>query len=206
MTRLLVAAVVLAGPLLAGVAKTRSDFDPDANFTKYKRYSFVEGKELTKTGLLTNPETVDRLKNFIAGALEMRGLHEVPVDQRHDVAVRFWVAREMKEEKETVAVPDPFVSWGGYPPFWTGVWGWYYTEVVVGNYVEGTLIVDLIDTASKDLVWRTYLRVDMKDRAKAYKEAKKQVYKEFAGLPPSDSSRQDMRKRRDKAARELKAD
>jgi hypothetical protein len=189
---------VSALPAFAGLAQAKSDFDPDIDFTRYKTYSFLEAKELSKTGLLADPEVADRLKNFVSGAMEMRGLKEVPIDARHDLAVRLWVSRKIKDDVQTVAHPDPWMYWGGYPPYWGGAWGWYYEQVVVGQYAEGTLIIDLIDTTTKELAWRSYLRVDIKDRAKAYADAKKHLYKEFAGLPPSADSRERMRKKRAK--------
>jgi hypothetical protein len=90
------------------------------------------------------------------------------------------------------------MAWGGYAPYCTGVWGYSYEEYVVRNYVKGTLIVDLIDPATKELVWRTFLRQKIEDRAKAYNEAKQNLYKAIAVLPPSPTERERMRRERAK--------
>jgi hypothetical protein len=192
-------AAILAAPLFAD-GKVETDFDPDVNFTQFKRFSFIGGQELSKTGLLANPQTAERLMNFISGALQLRGLKEVPVDRKHDLDVRYWVARQKKTEETVNMVPsDPMFM--GYPPFWTGPWGWYYEEYVVRNYVEGTLIVDLIDVKTKQLVWRTYLRQAIEDRQKAYDEAKKNLQKSFDMLPPTVKEVEKMRSEREKLAK-----
>jgi Domain of unknown function (DUF4136) len=184
--------------LYAGDVKT--DFDPAIQFTGFKTFSFVGGQELTKTGLLSNPETRDRIKNFVSGVMQLRGLHEVPKDQKYDLAVRYWVARKQKTEV-TVDFSDDYMMFAGYPPYWNGPWGWSYTEYVVNNYVEGTLIVDLIDPGTKDLVWRTFLRQRMDDPVKSYAEAKKNLEKSFTQFPPSAQDKQKMKGQREKLQR-----
>ena len=99
---------------------------------------------MTKTGLLADPVIRERLKNFISGAMEMRGMKEVPRDQKHSLAVRYWVARKQKTEETVTSIGVggmyggyPYM-YGGYPPYWGGAWGWCYEEYVVTNYVEGT--------------------------------------------------------------------
>lgn len=186
----------------------KNDFDPDIDFSRFSTFSFIGGHELERTGILSNPENRERFKNFIAGALETRGLSEIPHDQKYTLAVRYWVAFRQKQD---VSVIDLGVSswWGGYPPYWTGVWGYSYQEYVVDNYVQGTLIVDLIDPGTKDLIWRIFLRQKIEDRAKAYAEAKKNLYNAMAVWPPSEAEKGKMRqaraKREAKYSREMQA-
>ena len=176
-----------------------TDFDPAVDFTGFQSFSFIGGQELTRTGLLSDPSIRERLKNFIAGAMEPRGLHEVPTDQKYSLAVRYWVARQQKNEETVVLSPDPFLA--GYPAFWTGPWGWSYEEYVIHHYVQGTLVIDLIDPATKDLVWRTFLRQKIEDREKAYREAKQNLAKSFAMFPPSAQEKEKMRGQRAKLAK-----
>ena len=190
-----VAAVLLAAPCHAGNVK--NDFDPDVDFSRFHTFSFIGGKDIERSGWLDEPEMRERFKNFISGALEMRGYKEVPKDENYHLAIRFWVARRQKQDV-TVVDYGASMAWGGYPPYWTGAWGYSYEEWVVTNYVEGTLVVDLIDPATKELVWRTFLRQKIEDRAKAYVEAKKNLYKAMEGLPPSPSDKEKMRKERAK--------
>jgi len=161
-------------------AKTRNDFDPAAQFSAFKTFAFVAGIDLGKTGLMDDPETRTRIANFVSGILETRGLQEVPRDRKYDVAVRVWIAVRDRQSETTISS-----GWGGYDPFWSGSWGYWYEETVIHDYKEGTLIVDLLNPADRQLVWRTYLKRDFKDRAKAYDQAKKELSAAFAKYPPS---------------------
>ena len=191
--------VVLLAASFLQAANVETDFDPAVDFTGFQSFSFIGGQELTRTGLLSDPSIRERLKNFIAGAMEPRGLHEVPTDQKYSLAVRYWVARQQKNEETVVLSPDPFLA--GYPAFWTGPWGWSYEEYVIHHYVQGTLVIDLIDPATKDLVWRTFLRQKIEDREKAYREAKQNLAKSFAMFPPSAQEKEKMRGQRAKLAK-----
>lgn len=186
------AVTMFAAPARAGDAK--NDFDPNADFSRFKTFAIIGGKDLERSGWLDEPEMRERFKNFISGALEMRGLSEVPKDAPHNLAVRFWVARRAKQDVEVVGID----MWGGYPPYWGGAWGYSYQEYVIHNYVQGTLIVDLIDPATKELVWRTFLKQKIEDRAKAYVEAKKNLYKAMTEWPPSSEQKEKMRRERAK--------
>jgi hypothetical protein len=187
---------------LAGSAK--NDFDPDIDFARFRTFAFVGGKDIGRSAWLDEPEMRERFKNFIGGALEMRGLKEVPKDEKHTLAVRYWVARRQKEDVTVVDYGAALTSWGGYPPYWTGAWGYSYQEYVITKYTEGTLVVDLIDPATKELVWRTILRQKIEDRAKAYVEAKQNLYKAMSVIPPSDEDKSKMRKVRAKLAAKYK--
>jgi hypothetical protein len=176
-------------------AKTKNDFDPDAPYPSFKTFSLVAGIDLAKTGLFDDPEKRMRVANFVSGILELRGLREVPRDEKHDLAVRVWIALRDRQSVSTISYGSSY--WGGYDPFWTGAWGYWYEETVVRNYVEGTLIIDLLNPGDKQLVWRTYLKRDYDDRAKAYEQTKKELNKAFAKYPPSADDRE--KQRRDRA-------
>ena len=76
--------------------------------------------------------------------------------------------------------------WSRYDPYWNGRWGRTYDEVIVRNYTEGTLIVDLIDANKKQLAWRAYLvqTVD-RDPQKTATRAQANAAAAFAQYPPS---------------------
>jgi hypothetical protein len=180
-----------------GGAKTRSDFDPDASFSAFKTFAFVAGIDLGKTGLMDDPDTRTRIANFVSGILETRGLQEVPRDQKHDLAIRVWIALRDRQSVSTISYGN---YWGGFDPFWYGPWAYGYEETVIHDYKEGTLIIDLLNPATKQLVWRTYLKRDFKDRAKAYDQAKNELNAAFAKYPPSPKEVENKSRERAKEA------
>ena len=194
-----IAVILLAffPPCWAGSAT--SDFDPDVDFAQFTTFAIIGGLDPQHSGWLDEPEMHERFKNFVSGALESRGLIEVPVGDKASLVVRFWVARREKDEVSVIDYGTSYM-WGGYPPYWTGAWGYSYEEYVVHNYAEGTLVLDLIDPNTKNLVWRTILKQKIEDRSKAYIEAKNNLYKAVAVLPPSASAKDKMRRERAKLA------
>jgi Domain of unknown function (DUF4136) len=178
-----------------------SDFDPDVNFSKFKTFSFIGGHELERSGILSNPATRERIKNFISGVMETRGLMEIPPDANPTLDVRYWVSVRQKEDVIDVTPPT---MWGGFPTYWTGPWYYSYEEYVVQNYVDGTLIIDWIDPTTRELVWRTFLRQKIEDRTEAYEEAKKNLTKAFSVFPPSTEQAEKMRRERQKLEEKYK--
>jgi hypothetical protein len=192
MLRTAALAVCLAGAL-AAQAKVDTEFDPAVDFTRFKTFSFVPAANMAMSGTLKDPELRERIRNFIGGGLEGRGLTEIPRDQKHDLAIRFWAAVQNKQSVEYNMAADPYwTAWGGYPPYWTGMWAWSYDEYVVRNFAEGTLVVDLIDPVSKELVWRTVFQQDLTDRVKAYAKLQGNLAKSFSQLPPSQKQKKAM--------------
>jgi hypothetical protein len=189
-TTLALCVVLLAS---AGCATNyRNDFDPAADFSKYKTYALAGGEDLGKTGLLNNSLVRQRIETLVGRQLQNRGLREVSLDQNPDLAVRYWVGVEQKQE--VTRVPSPYYAYGSpsrYGHYWSGPWESMYDDVVVTNYREGTLIVDLIDARTKNLVWRTYLvRALSDDPEKNLKGADKDLTKAFAGFPPTSEEKE----------------
>jgi hypothetical protein len=180
----------------------RTDFDPDGKFASYQTFSFVKGIELDRSGLLSQPGMPDRMMNLISGVLQMKNMNEVPIDQKYDLAVRYWVARRDKTEVQDVGFDDPYwAAWGGYPVFWNGPWAFDYDDFVVKNYSQRTLIVDLLERKSKQLIWRTYLKDDVQSGQSALQVEYKDLTKAMADYPPSEKEIQKMREKRAQQAK-----
>ena len=179
----------------AHASDAKNDFDPDVDFSKFKTFCFIGGHELEKTGILADPARRERIKNFISGEMELRGLREVPRDEPCSMAVRYWVG--LKGKTETTVISTPAV-WGGYPSYWGGPWYYSYQEYVTENYIQGTLVIDWIDPSNREMVWRTFLRQKIEDRMKAYNQAKKNLSKALAIFPPSAEEAGKMREQRKK--------
>ena len=67
-----------------------------------------------------------------------------------------------------------------YPAGWRG-WG---SRVVRVPYTEGTLVIDLRDSAKNSLVWRAIAREDQKDASKLTAKLDDMVKKAIDKYPP----------------------
>lgn len=119
-----------------------TDSDPQADFTRYRTYTWVY--QDTPQGM--NPLTYERTRAAIDRQLTAQGFQE---GTPGDFAVAFTLGR-----RDRVEVTD-FGPYGAYYPGYYG-WGWadpYYYSRSVRNVTDGTLQIDFYDVQSKRPVW-----------------------------------------------------
>lgn len=161
--------ILFAGMALAQEVKT--DYDRGANFAQYKTYSWEQVK--TK-----DPLDVGRIKNAVNAALAAKGWTQV--DSRGDVSI---VAMEITRNQQTL---NTFYDGFG------GGWGWRRfggglgeATTTVDTYKVGTVVVDLFDTRTKQLIWRGSASDTLSDNSdKNIKNLDKGVNKMFKDFPP----------------------
>jgi hypothetical protein len=186
--RLIVVFLLAVSPLLA---KTVVDFDPKVNFSKYKTFAFVGGVE----NLLmfeVNPDLVtERVHRTVARELTQKGLREVQVGQNPDLLVRFWANPSSQVNVATMG------EWGAYRPYIDSYWARTYNEVSASSRREGSLLIDLVDPGSRELVWRLYLIHKITTPDKEWKKADEELSKGFESYPPSDKEKEEKQKERE---------
>ena len=126
--------------------KVDSLYDPNANFAAFKTYNFVQaaGKDKNNyTSILSK-----YLKNEIAKQMESRGYIQ---SDEPDLLVNYHVSSKDKIDVDEIPVMSgsPYYSYR----FGYSAWPAYSYETRVDQYKEGTLNIDLIDAASKQLIW-----------------------------------------------------
>jgi len=126
-------------PACSPALKVTSDYDRQADFSKYKTYTFAPEtmslpvNDLNKRRILSEIETNMATKGFAKA-------------EAGDLLVDVRVSA--KERKEATAYNS-----GGYGGYRYGG-GFQTTNVSVQTYVDGTLIISFIDAAKKELVWQ----------------------------------------------------
>jgi hypothetical protein len=142
---LIVAAI--AATLLAACASSPKIFvnqDPNADFTKYKTYNY---EPVLGTDERKGYRSI--LSNYMVAAVdrEMQSRGYVLADDP-DLLINFYIHTE--EKIRTTSSP----SMGGYYGYRGGYYGAYGGyDTTVTQYTEGTLNIDLIDSATATLVW-----------------------------------------------------
>jgi hypothetical protein len=122
-----------------------NDYDVNAPFADYKTYDWMPQPAAApgnaKTAVQRNDLLDKRIKNAVADVLVEKGL--VPDAANPDVLLAYHVG-----VKDKVQVTD----WGYR--YGDAYWGWGGRDIDVYNYKEGTLIIDMIDAGTNQLVWR----------------------------------------------------
>jgi hypothetical protein len=155
------------------------DYDVEADFDQYRTYrwmplapdSTAQGAAAART---QNTLLDKRIRGAVDESLAAKGF--TPDEDDPDVLVVYHTGL-----KDRVDVTDWGYTYSG------SYWGWAGRDVDVYNYTEGTLIVDLVDAGSKQLVWRGsatgVVRADRspEERDRVMKDV---VAKMFAKYPP----------------------
>src|SRR3984893_4906051 len=158
--------LALASASFAGPVKT--DYDHSANFGQYKTYSWE--KVSTR-----DPLVVNRIKDAVNGALTAKGWSQV--ESGGDVSV---TATEITQNQQTLNTF--YDGFGGGRRFGGGFGD---ATTTTDTYKVGSLIVDLSDAKTKNLIWRGSSSDTLSDNAdKNTKNLDKGVQKMFKHFPP----------------------
>jgi hypothetical protein len=155
----------------------KTDYDRNANFGKYKTYSWEQVK--TK-----NPLDADRIKNDINAVLAAKGWTQV--NSGGDVSI---VAMEITQNQQTL---NTFYDGLGGGWGWRGFGGGGFGEATTTTetYKVGTLVIDLFDAKTKKLLWRGTSSDTLSNNSnKNIKNLDKGVDKMFKQFPPGSSKK-----------------
>jgi Domain of unknown function (DUF4136) len=158
-------------PAAVMAQKIEKDYDHKAPWKSYRTYMWIQPAHLEDAAM--DPEVVSAINQ----QLEARGWRQVPVDA--DVAI---VAHGAWEEHQTL---ESFYS--GFPGEWRWHWWAGPPEVTteVKEYPVGTLVVDMFDARTKQLIWRGYAEATVsKHPEKNAIKLDKAMEKLFDHFPP----------------------
>lgn len=151
--------------------RVASDYDKNGNFDQYKTFAFY------KTGI-DKAEISDLDKRRILRAIEAELLAKgFTKSEQPDLLVSIFT-----KSREKVNVYNH-----GYGPYGYG-WGWspwYWNSYgpSVSTSTEGTLYIDLIDNAKKELIWqgmgRGYLTQNMEKKEERIREFVSKIMEKY---------------------------
>jgi Domain of unknown function (DUF4136) len=161
----------------AAAQQVKTDYDRSANFAQYKTYSW----EHVKT---QDPLDVDRIKTAVNSALAAKGWTQV--DAGGDVSI---VAVEITRNQQTLnTIYDGLGGGWGWRRFGGGGFG--EATTTTETYKVGTVVVDLFDTKTKQLIWRGAESDTLSNNSnKNIKNLDKGVEKMFKQFPPGSSKK-----------------
>lgn len=141
--------------------KTSSDFDPAISFDQYKTFAWVEKKNDDATyhldGLMDQ-----RVRAAVSNELAQKGMTTADAESA-DLLVNYITKVDKKINVDT------FNTSFGYNPYygsrWGGGWGaGMQTQTTVREYDVGTLMIDLVDNKTDQLIWRGTVADTIRDK------------------------------------------
>jgi hypothetical protein len=171
--------VMLGIGLVAGMARSASaqdvktDYDKAVDFSKYKTFST---KIATSWG---NPLGEKRALEIIEKAFAGKGWKKVD-EASADALVMIHGATQVKRDLNTF-----YSGYGGYGYRGYGGMGMGTATTTVNEYTVGTMVLDIFDAKSKQLIWRGTGSDELSDKPdKNQKKVEKATEKMFKNFPP----------------------
>ncbi|MEI5638824.1 MULTISPECIES: DUF4136 domain-containing protein [unclassified Pseudoalteromonas] len=133
---------------LAACAKTPDwDYDKSVEFANYKTYAWSPDADLKNNGreYQVNDLMEKRIRNAIKNQMSQQGFTLTDAASA-DLLVNYHASVDTKIESDSL-----HTSYGARWNYW-GI-GWQ-TQTTTREYEVGTLVVDMVDKASNQLVWR----------------------------------------------------
>ncbi len=129
-----------------------TDYDKTANFSQYKTFSFYQLTD--KSGSVS-----DLNKNRIIKAIKADMLRKGFTESKANPDLLINITTILEDKKSVVAQTDYYGYGGYYRPYrWGGAYAGFappaMTTFNVYEYKDGSLIIDIIDAAKKQLVWQ----------------------------------------------------
>lgn len=172
-----VCALALTMAAAAMAQQVETTVDRTADFSKYRTFTI---ELATPWG---NSIGEKYLMEELTAAFRSSGWTE---DTQGSPDARILVHGATEEKKQL----NSFYS-GGYGGGYYG-WGWGgvgTTTTTVSEYTEGTLVVDIFDSATKGLIWRGVAQAELKKKQnKREKQASRAIEKLLRDFPPQPGS------------------
>ncbi|WP_375444241.1 DUF4136 domain-containing protein [uncultured Fibrella sp.] len=153
----------------------------NVDFSKYRTFAWMDSDvKGSQNPVYYNQLATEQVEQTVAGELAKKGLKET--NRRPDLLLGYHFFVE--EKTRTVAnntgpygYYGPYTGWGrwgyaGWGPGWNGFGGTQYTQE---KYDAGTVVVDMVDTRTKRLVWRGAVQNAVGDPTRISQNLAKQI-------------------------------
>ena len=183
--RALSAVLALVLSACATYPDVHTDFDPAANFTAYRTYSWAPIE--VPAGM--NPLMFSRVQNSVDRFLAGRGYQQ---SAKSDFIVDLTVVE--KERAEVDHFPEygwgRGWGWAGWGPWGSG-WGPVgpYPSLHVDYYTRRSIVVDIYDGADRRAVWHGTVKTNSDEDVVNYAKLDLAVDAVLSRFPPSSGSR-----------------
>jgi hypothetical protein len=147
-----------------------SDYDKEADFTKYKTLEYYGWAE--ESDKILNRFEKERIEKAIGDEFEKRGLKLVK--ENGDMVVSLYIVAEQKTSTTAYTNHNNMGGYGYGGAGWYGGYGGGYgmgmgsstTTYSENDYTVGTLVVDVFDKAEKKMIWQSVGQKTVDDNPK----------------------------------------
>jgi hypothetical protein len=152
--KLLSVAVLLVLTVACAGIPVSTDYDTSRTFSSLKTYAWMTPKKVLIIDPLVDNDLMNRrVQRAVERRLAALGFSKASEQQGADFFITYHVSAE-----DRISVSN-FHSSFGYYPCWNGCYGPGFgsvgmNDVSVRHYKQGTFMLDVVDPASSELMWR----------------------------------------------------
>lgn len=122
------------------------DYDAAVNFKAYERFAWLsEQQEQTGNVRIDNPLVDKRIRSAMDDEFTRKGYTKSD-SQAADFLIGYHIALDRRLDLQTI---NSHYGYGRYGRYGMG------PDVIVRDYEEGTMLLDIVDARSNQLVWRS---------------------------------------------------
>lgn len=183
----LIAATAAALVVLGSCSGTRYYVDHDTGhdfrgYSSYAWFKLASPPEKAKPPTEANTILTRRIRRAIDGALDAKGYREKPVGDA-DFLVTYSLVLQSRMVLYHTGWAAPYGYWGCCGWGWGG--GWSGGRTSVDTYTEGTIVVDVLDTGTRTLVWRGTVEGAFSKPNPSDEQIGKVIARVLEGFPPA---------------------
>ncbi len=163
--------------------KVTVDLDKSVDFSNYKSIHFLGWQK--DSNQLMNDFDKDRMRDAFTNEFNERNM--VYVDDDADIEITLYLVLEQKTSTSS------YTNYygGAYSGYRRGGWGWgngyASTTYSENDYIKGTLVMDVYDAKTKNLIWQSVasgtVKENPKKREKSIPKGIKKMMKKFPIKP-----------------------
>lgn len=160
--------------------KVTIDFDKEADFSQFKTFTFLGWQK--DSDQLLNDLDKERMRKAFANEFNSREMKKTGDDS--DLAIALYL---VLEHKTSTTAYTNYYGGGGYGRYRRGGWGWgsgyANTTYSEDDYIKGTLVMDVYDNKTNQLIWQGVVSGTVKEnpkkREKSIPKSVKKLMKKF---------------------------
>ena len=170
-----------------------SDYDQATNFQQYKTWNWYQEQPIAKSDSSRRYSTflVKRIKTAVETEMARRGFTKATSKANADMLLAYDVSIENVQRVRPDYVSVPMIGYG----YWYGyryayTYNRLYNNTTVQDYQAGTIILDIVDAKTNELVWRGTGETTGNEKSLTQEKVQEIVTQILAKYPPqAESSR-----------------
>jgi hypothetical protein len=157
-------------------AKVVFDYDHEADFSAYSTYAWLERDNSIEAQLPDHLRI--RLRRVTEDVLATKGFNPAPAPPQTDFLLTYYFGARDELRIDTVSY-TPYSPWGYR--YWPG---YSHGHSRVRSYQKGTLVLDIVDARTRQLVWIGTLEGEVRSTNPSGKRIEKSIKKLLKNFPP----------------------